>query len=1385
MVRQKMAQADIDQLRIEVEASAGQASSSLAQLAADVRSLKSAVKGAAEPLHALADGLRAVKGVGSMAGSASGIRALADAARSLSGAKVSESIGNQIRNIADAANTADPQALASMATALQSVKSVLGGREAGAVISSNIATQMRAIAQSSAELAGVAPQMEAGAQAVSAVTRMVEGLASLPTISTNIGNQLMKVAKGARELSSVELPAEKVRELAESLSVLANIPKSALSSTVTAMTKLPQAAKALHSLDFKQLAEDCRRLSAALADLPERLANVAKGMDRLAKANAAANKYERMGGVGGLVNLAKLGMVVTALRRVGDALLDVTRQAGEFVEDMNLFTVAMGSYGQEAWSFAQRVNEALGINPQEWARGQGVFMSMAQGMGIASDKSALMSQQLTQLAYDLSSFYNIDVATAMEKVQAGLSGQLRPLRELGYDLSDARIKQDALTWGITKSVDEMTQGEKAMLRYREMIEQVNFVHGDMARTVKSPMNQMRILASTVKQAAVAWGGVLLPALNAVLSVLIPIAQALANVGNMLASLTGGKQMMEGFLAQLGTGGAGAAVEVEDAADAVDDVADATGDAGGAADSARESYEELKRTILGFDEINALKAVTDDVGGGSGGSGSKAGKGAGDGDGGMIDFELPTYDFLGNAKGAYKEALDAIMDFVDRVRAQLEPLYDAFVDAWHRIAESFEGVDLLGSFQGVLVSAVALVSNWARNAIEALTPVWVALEVPKVVKDGLDTLTQLFLTLSEEANFVGAAMRGFVEEGIVPLASWLSGSLRSALSWVREELRKFGQWFRDNTAVAYDFGVQVGRVFDTLTEPIRYLVDLVLDFAGNALSRAFEGMRQLATNVLNELAPAIRFVADCFDQIKDAAAPAIEMVKGFLQEIERMTGISFGDFMGSLVSGITELVHAATVAITGIVAVVTDLVTFLSDPFGFDFGQSATARWFDEFVMGNQRASTSTDGLTAAGRRATSALDAEQRSLDSIATTGSQLGTRVVGGINSKVASAGEAGANLVGSATKGLADAVARAGANLEGAKIGDSFGSGVSSRSASVTGIASGVSASVNAALGSGKAAASAQGSAMVGGFASAISGGASTAVRAAKEVAQKAQQGIKPEPATKYGNDLSTSLGNGITGAMSVPVGAARSLAQQVTKGAKPGDTSGYGRDVSSAMASGISGGVHTATNAAQSLARQVTSAAKPSDISSVGSYVVQGLANGISGSAHIATSAARAVADSVRNTISSALRIGSPSRLTEQYGRWVDEGLANGIDGSKAMPLSAASDMANGTADAIRAAMGSGALDSGPTVDARVSQEWSGQLDLDWERLTEAVAQGMLEGAVAAGPSSQGAVATGGQRELVMMVDGQALGRVVVDSLADMSARGYAPLDLMGVW
>lgn len=472
------------------------------------------------------------------------------------------------------------------------------------------------------------------------IDKLVNSLSKLKNlgsvkISSSIGNQLKNIGSAASSLNGADFSG--IGKLSSAIQPLSAIGKaSGLQSTITQLQKLPKLAQTLNSVNWSTLTSQLQQLSNALAPLANQLNTVSNAFTRLPTNirrvvtatnaipqanNRAANSY---------INLwAKLNMAINAVRTGARIIASWITESNSYIENLNLFSVSMGEYAEEAQKYAEAVGELMGIDPGAWMRNQGVFNTIISGFGVASDQAYLMSKNLTQLGYDLSSFFNISYEDAFQKLQSGISGELEPLRRLGYDLSVARLQQEALNLGIEKSVMEMTQAEKSQLRYYAIMTQVTVAQGDMARTLNAPANQLRVLQAQVTQCARALGNIFIPALNAVLPYAIALAKILRILASAIASFFGFE------LPEVDYSGISAG------ASAVGDLADGAGSAADGLGDATEAAKKLKNAMLGIDELNIISP--NDSSSGSGGAGSGVGVGGSD-----LGIDLPEYDFLGNA-----------------------------------------------------------------------------------------------------------------------------------------------------------------------------------------------------------------------------------------------------------------------------------------------------------------------------------------------------------------------------------------------------------------------------------------------------------------------------------------------------------------------------------------------------------------------------------------------------------------------------------------------------------------------------------------------------------------------------------------------------------------
>lgn len=520
------------------------------------------------------------------------------------------------------------------------------------------ATGLSKTAQGIRELSNSLKGLNSG-DASQKITRLTNALTALSQvgnvkISSSIANQLTAINTALAGLKWTD--GDKLTSLANGLRPLSELGKANMTTFINQLSKLPKVIEDLEAADIDKFTQQMTALATAMKPFADEMQKVSNGFSAFPpkiqklitsteKYNASARKATSTTGqfTSGLKAL-NIAAVAITFRKIGHFIAQAVTESNKYQEDLNLFTVALGQYAAEAQNYAEKVSDVMGIDPAQWLRNQGVFNTLLTGFGDTAERAQLMSQNLTQLGYDISSFFNISIEDAMQKLQSGISGELEPLRRLGYDLSQARLEQTALNLGIKESVANMTQAEKAELRYYAIMTQVTTAQGDMARTLEAPANQLRILQAQLTQAARAIGNIFIPALNAILPYAIAVVQVIREIANALANLAGFK------LTEVDYSG------VNSAAVGAGSLADNLDDAAGAA-------KKLKQYTAGFDELNVFAPNT--------GSGS----GAGAGGAGGFDFDLPTYDFLGDA---VQTRIGEIKKMIEDTLAEITTIVSGFM-----------------------------------------------------------------------------------------------------------------------------------------------------------------------------------------------------------------------------------------------------------------------------------------------------------------------------------------------------------------------------------------------------------------------------------------------------------------------------------------------------------------------------------------------------------------------------------------------------------------------------------------------------------------------------------------------------------------------------------
>ena len=347
-------------------------------------------------------------------------------------------------------------------------------------------------------------------------------------------------------------------------------------------------------------------------------------------------------------------------------------------EVQNVVDTTFGSMSNSVNAFAKNAITQFGLSETAAKKYSSTMGAMLKSMGLNQNQVLSMSTTLAGLAGDMASFYNISTDEAFAKIRSGISGETEPLKQLGINLSVANLEAYALSQGITKSYNSMTQAEQAILRYNYLLKSTSDAQGDFSKTAGSWANQVRILKENFNSLKATIGQGLIMALTPVIQLinkLLEGLQSLANKFKYLMAVITGQDLNEVF----GSGTSGAEASENLAADmgAVSGYADSTSDSvDDIADGMKDAAKQAKAFLLSFDEIHKLEGSDETKTTGNETNQIDS----------LIDMSaLSDLDVASDAVEEFKDNLPMSQEQIDALRNQFQPLVDAWEnDIWPRI-----------------------------------------------------------------------------------------------------------------------------------------------------------------------------------------------------------------------------------------------------------------------------------------------------------------------------------------------------------------------------------------------------------------------------------------------------------------------------------------------------------------------------------------------------------------------------------------------------------------------------------------------------------------------------------------------------------------------------
>lgn len=588
--------ADIDELQIKIKADSAKASNSIEILVNSMNRLRESISFDTAKLSNIASGIRSISdaATGFKGGKSSEITSMVRALNKFSGVDANSihGISSAVRDLASgiaSVKAVDTSGLTSMVSAL----SKIGGKA-----STQATKNLPAL---SAQLQNFVRQMNK----IGALNFDMTNMSNLVTAISRLGS----VASG-RAVTNIPLLADNLKYLFETLSKAPNVSANILQMTQALGNLSNRSGGAISGLNTS-----ISSLSGSFLGFKTSTGKALIGLKSFTRQilSSMGIYLGLYGAIRGIKNAIDISSTLTEVQNVVDVTFgDMSKKVNEFAQDsIRQFGMSELTLKQTASRF-QAMGTAMGIDSSLIKKANEFLNKQTDGYIGLSDSMADVSLNLTKLTADMASLYNIDQDVVSQDLAAIFTGQTRPLRDYGLDLTQATLKEWAMKQGLDSDIESMSQAEKTMLRYQYVLSNTQTAQGDFARTADSWANQIRILKQSFEQLGSVIGGALInafkPFVKALNSVLLVVISFVTKVTNALGAIFGWKYE---------DSGAGLADNFSDAAESADDVADSTG-------QAAKNIDKMNKGVRQFDE---LKLITTNDGSGKKGSGGSGGGGA--------------------------------------------------------------------------------------------------------------------------------------------------------------------------------------------------------------------------------------------------------------------------------------------------------------------------------------------------------------------------------------------------------------------------------------------------------------------------------------------------------------------------------------------------------------------------------------------------------------------------------------------------------------------------------------------------------------------------------------------------------------------------------------
>lgn len=485
-------------------------------------------------------------------------------------------------------------------------------------------------------------------------------------------------------------------------------------------------------------------------------------------------------------NSAIIGFAIS-MKELTNGMIKLATPQAEFIENLNLMEVAFDKDKDAAYGLLDSMSDVFGLDPSRMSKQLGTYRQMASAMDLSSDTATLLSNNLLKLQDDVSSLYNIDTQTAFTKLQSAMAGQSRAVRTLGVDITTTGLQNELYRRGIDMTVDELSSAGKEVLIYLTMEHQLQNAQGDLAKTTNSVANQTRIFREQCAMLTRQLGAFLIPVLQTVLPVLNGIIMALNTIIGIILSFF--HIDAKGLASQFGI----ATSEIYDMADGFNNV-------GSNIDKANKSAKEAKKSLRGFDKLNAIYTPTT--------SNSRNSSSVGAISGGVPKALLEQLKEYDNKMGEVQSKAEAIRDAILKALGFSEDLngqwkfshmtlwgvlgilvgIGGIVWAVTRVYKVFKSISGIGKTVGKVISGKGLVGK--KDIKDTADSISGAGDIGDTINNRADSFqlpkfTTVLKGIGEIATIIGAMVLIVAAIGALTRNEYFGPALRSGTEEVKQ------------------------------------------------------------------------------------------------------------------------------------------------------------------------------------------------------------------------------------------------------------------------------------------------------------------------------------------------------------------------------------------------------------------------------------------------------------------------------------------------------------------------------------------------------------------------------------------------------------------------